>query len=114
MVLLRSLALLASTGLSCAFVSIRTPQAQFSRGANDSLILPSIDAYIHEILEASGSPGGLGVAVVSKSADGGWTVETKGYGNATSNGTTVDDRTVFAIGSNSKVRWNILPHGCKC
>ncbi|KIY70088.1 beta-lactamase/transpeptidase-like protein [Cylindrobasidium torrendii FP15055 ss-10] len=103
MILPWSLALLASVRLSRALISIRTPQAQISRATNDSLILPSIDEYIHEVLEASGSPGGLGVAVVSKSTDGTWSVETKGYGNATSNGTSVDDNTVFAIGSNSKL-----------
>lgn len=44
------------------------------------------------------------MSVVSLGEEGAWTVESKGYGNALSDGTPVDDDTMFAIGSNSKVR----------
>ncbi|KAJ6462270.1 beta-lactamase/transpeptidase-like protein [Mycena vitilis] len=72
--------------------------------ANNSAILsPNIDAFIANTLAEWNSPGGISVAIVRMDGNGGWLVETKGYGNATVNGTKVTPDTIFAIGSNSKL-----------
>lgn len=62
------------------------------------------DAFIEKLLSEWGSPGGVAVAVVQRDDQGNWTVETKGYGVATANGSLVTDKTLFAVGSTSKVR----------
>lgn len=67
------------------------------------VLTPEIDAFINGLLSDWSSPGGLSVAVVRKAANGTWDVETKGYGLAKADGTNVTDRTLFSIGSNSKV-----------
>ncbi|KAJ7662524.1 beta-lactamase/transpeptidase-like protein [Mycena polygramma] len=79
--------------------------------ANNSAILsPKIDAFITNTLAEWNSPGGISVAVVRMDGNGGWLVETKGYGNATVNGTKVTPDTIFAIGSNSKL-FDVLATG---
>lgn len=62
-----------------------------------------LDSAILDILKEFKTPGGVGVAVVSKTAQGTWQLESKGYGNATIRGDQVTADTLFAIGSNSKV-----------
>ncbi|KAG6886938.1 hypothetical protein C0995_003070 [Termitomyces sp. Mi166 len=61
------------------------------------------DAFIEKVLSDWGSPGGVGIAVVRRDGQDNWTVETKGYGVATANGSQVTEKTLFAIGSNSKL-----------
>ncbi|TFK70847.1 beta-lactamase/transpeptidase-like protein [Pluteus cervinus] len=64
---------------------------------------PAVDDFIGKILSDWGSSGGVAIAVVRMDAEGNWTVEKKGYGNATLNGTKVTEDTRFGIGSNSKL-----------
>ncbi|KAG5643819.1 hypothetical protein DXG03_009596 [Asterophora parasitica] len=62
------------------------------------------DKFINDLLAEWNSPAGLSVAVVRKDEQGQWNVETKGYGVATlANKTQVTEKTLFAIGSNSKL-----------
>ncbi|KAL4255394.1 hypothetical protein AB1N83_013511, partial [Pleurotus pulmonarius] len=62
-----------------------------------------IDAFINDLLSDWHSPGGVSVAVVRKTGNDTWNVETKGYGVAKADGTKVTEQTLFAIGSNSKL-----------
>jgi hypothetical protein len=76
--------------------------------SSSQVLTPEIDSFIADILQQWNSPGGLSVAVVRQNEDGngtanGWQIETKGYGIAREDGTKVDERTLFAVGSNSKV-----------
>ncbi|KAG6885226.1 hypothetical protein C0993_004633, partial [Termitomyces sp. T159_Od127] len=61
------------------------------------------DLFIEKVLSEWGSPGGLAIAIVQRDDQGKWTIETKGYGIATANGSQVTDKTLFAMGSTSKV-----------
>ncbi|KAK0458282.1 beta-lactamase/transpeptidase-like protein [Desarmillaria tabescens] len=89
----------------------RTPkQASFQVQAENRLLSPDIDDLIEAVLADWKSPGGLGVAVVKGDDEGGWQVETKGYGYATLNGSKVSEDTLFCIGSNSKL-FNVLATG---
>ncbi|KIK66161.1 hypothetical protein GYMLUDRAFT_55999 [Collybiopsis luxurians FD-317 M1] len=63
----------------------------------------AVDEFIQDILREWKSPGGLSIALVRRDDSGAWTVETKGYGTAKSDGTKVDENTLFAIASNSKL-----------
>lgn len=67
------------------------------------VLTPKVGEFIEGILANWNSPGGVGIAVVQKNEDGSWNVETKGYGIAKADGSKVDEDTLFAIGSNSKV-----------
>ncbi|GLB40046.1 putative beta-lactamase [Lyophyllum shimeji] len=54
---------------------------------------------------------GLGIAVVRGDGQGNWSVETKGYGIATANGSRVTENTLFPIGSNSKpLDFDLMSH----
>ncbi|KAJ7337586.1 hypothetical protein DFH08DRAFT_659092, partial [Mycena albidolilacea] len=66
------------------------------------LLNARVDTAISSILKDFKTPGGVAVAVVQKSQDSSWRVETKGYGLAKVNGTRVTDNTLFGIGSNLK------------
>ncbi|TRM62338.1 beta-lactamase/transpeptidase-like protein [Schizophyllum amplum] len=89
----------------CLALSAGASQAPFSsdirHGAPD-VLNSKTDAFIQRIMHDWQTPAGLAVAVV-RLIDGQWHTETKGYGNATLNGTAVDENTLFAIGSNSKL-----------
>ncbi|KAF9463773.1 beta-lactamase/transpeptidase-like protein [Collybia nuda] len=75
-----------------------------------SVLTPDTDAFINSILADWETPGGAAVAVVRKTPQGGWNVETKGYGTATINGSKITENTRFAIASNSKL-FDILSVG---
>ncbi|KAJ7453772.1 beta-lactamase/transpeptidase-like protein [Mycena latifolia] len=77
---------------------------------NSTILSPKIDAFINNILTEWNSPGGASVAVVRKDGQGGWLVETKGYGVATADGSKVTPDTIFSIGSNSKL-FDVLATG---
>ncbi|KAF8884173.1 beta-lactamase/transpeptidase-like protein [Infundibulicybe gibba] len=62
-----------------------------------------MDTFINQVLADWNSPGGAAVGVVRQLPQGSWNIETKGYGLAKADGTNVDERTLFAIGSNSKL-----------
>ncbi|CAK5274082.1 unnamed protein product [Mycena citricolor] len=62
-----------------------------------------VDAIITGMLRDFNTPGGAGIAVVHKAADGQWVMESKGYGNATTAGQAATQDTLFPIGSNSKL-----------
>ncbi|KAG5634599.1 hypothetical protein H0H81_001413 [Sphagnurus paluster] len=62
------------------------------------------DAFINDLLARWKSPGGVSVAVVRMDDQGGWNVETKGYGVATlADGSRMTENTILPIGSNSKL-----------
>jgi CubicO group peptidase (beta-lactamase class C family) len=67
------------------------------------LITREIDSWISNLLKEWNTPAGLSVAVVKQNDDEEWIIETKGYGRAKEDGTTVDENTMFCIASNSKV-----------
>ncbi|KAJ7636291.1 hypothetical protein FB45DRAFT_704707, partial [Roridomyces roridus] len=66
------------------------------------ILSPAIDSFISQTLKEWNSPGGMAVAVVRADGQGGWSVETKGYGVASANGSKITPDTIFPIGSNSK------------
>ncbi|KAJ7118448.1 beta-lactamase/transpeptidase-like protein [Mycena crocata] len=68
------------------------------------ILNPAVNAAIQRILKDFNCPGGVGVAVVHKSEQGSWVVETKGYGIAKADGTKATSDTLFAIGSNSQTK----------
>ena len=73
-------------------------------GTDGPILNSNISAFINKLLTEYESPGGIGVAVVGKTPNGTWNVETKGYGIATlANSSNVTENTLFPIGSNSKV-----------
>ncbi|KAJ7348606.1 beta-lactamase/transpeptidase-like protein [Mycena albidolilacea] len=77
---------------------------------NSTILSPTIDTFINNLLTEWKTPGGVGVAVVRMSAEGRWLVETKGYGVAKADGTSVTPDTIFSLGSNSKL-FDILATG---
>jgi CubicO group peptidase (beta-lactamase class C family) len=75
----------------------------FATALNTGTILTSdIDTFVADILHEWNSPAGVAVAVVRQDGQGGWAIETKGYGTAKSDGTKVTPDTLFSIGSESK------------
>ncbi|KAJ7730392.1 beta-lactamase/transpeptidase-like protein [Mycena maculata] len=89
-----------------------TPLLYFAtaQAINGTVLNSDIDSFIANVLADWNSPAGLAVAVVRQDGQGGWTVETKGYGNAKADGTKVTPDTLFSIGSESKL-FNILATG---
>ncbi|KAJ7912362.1 beta-lactamase/transpeptidase-like protein [Mycena leptocephala] len=77
---------------------------------NSTILSPTIDTFINNLLAEWKTPGGVGVSVVRMNAEGGWLVETKGYGVAKADGTSVTPDTIFSLGSNSKL-FDILATG---
>ncbi|TRM58482.1 beta-lactamase/transpeptidase-like protein [Schizophyllum amplum] len=59
--------------------------------------------FILDTINEWNSPGGVAVAFVRELNDGGWQVETQGYGRAKEDDAPVDENTLFAIASNSKL-----------
>ncbi|CAK5272059.1 unnamed protein product [Mycena citricolor] len=90
-----------------AFLALLSALAGLTRAA---VLTPDVDAYIENVLSSWNSPAGAAVAVVQLDPQGGWSVETKGYGVAQANGSKVTPETVFSIGSNSKL-FDILATG---
>ncbi|KAF7373511.1 Beta-lactamase domain-containing protein [Mycena sanguinolenta] len=70
---------------------------------NGTILTPEIDTFVANILADWNSSAGVAVAVVRQDGQGGWLVETKGYGTAKADGTPVTPDTLFAIGSESKL-----------
>ncbi|KAF9043852.1 beta-lactamase/transpeptidase-like protein, partial [Hymenopellis radicata] len=65
---------------------------------------PTADKFIRSVLSEWNTPGGVAVAVVQRdSLSGEWRVETKGYGNASLDGTPMTEDSLFGIASNSKL-----------
>ncbi len=77
--------------------------AQYTETNDPLVVTPAIDTFINSILTDWGVPGGLSIAVVKKTGESSWNVETKGYGNAKSDKSHVTSNTLFNIASNSKV-----------
>ncbi|KAJ7281516.1 beta-lactamase/transpeptidase-like protein [Mycena rebaudengoi] len=112
-----SRSLLLSFAFSCIATAVVAPSPNFDSqqplyiSKEAPVLTPRIDAAIADILQAFQVPGGVGVAVVRKDAHGSWVLESKGYGNASSDGQKkVTADTLFAIGSNSKL-FDILATG---
>ncbi|KAF7366888.1 Beta-lactamase class penicillin binding protein [Mycena sanguinolenta] len=105
---------LQSVVLICAAPWPNAEQQHFSAGDDSpdrsNLLNARMDAAINAILKDFNTPGGVSVAVVQKSQNSGWAVETKGYGFAKVDGTRVTEDTMFGIGSNSKL-FDILATG---
>ncbi|KAJ7240881.1 beta-lactamase/transpeptidase-like protein [Mycena rebaudengoi] len=95
--------------LSLSFSCLATASVALGFDSHQSLsistiLTPKIDAAIADILRAFQVPGGVAVAVIQKDAHGSSVLESKGYGNASSDGhKKVTADTLFAIGSNSKL-----------
>ncbi|KAF8884175.1 beta-lactamase/transpeptidase-like protein [Infundibulicybe gibba] len=68
-----------------------------------TILNDGMDTFINGVLADWNSPGGAAVGVVRQLPQGSWSIETKGYGLAKADGTKVDERTLFSIGSNSKL-----------
>ncbi|KAL4262563.1 Beta-lactamase-related domain-containing protein [Pleurotus pulmonarius] len=77
--------------------------AQYTETNDPLVVTPAIDTFINSILTDWGVPGGLSIAVVKKTGESSWNVETKGYGNAKSDKSHVTSNTLFNIASNSKL-----------
>ncbi|KAJ6529142.1 beta-lactamase/transpeptidase-like protein [Mycena vulgaris] len=99
-------------GLAAAAVAGLGPQHPFrlSDSADAPVLSAKLDAAILDILKEFKTAGGVGVAVVRKTPQGMWKLESKGYGNATLDGGKVTADTLFAIGSNSKL-FDVLATG---
>ncbi|KAF8884177.1 beta-lactamase/transpeptidase-like protein [Infundibulicybe gibba] len=69
----------------------------------NSILDAEMETFVNQILTEWNSPGGISIAVVRKSSQGSWNVEAQGYGIAKADGTKVNEKTLFAIGSNSKL-----------
>ncbi|KAI5886361.1 beta-lactamase/transpeptidase-like protein [Schizophyllum commune H4-8] len=63
----------------------------------------SIEQFVLDTISEWNSPGGVAVAFVQQLENGEWQVETQGYGRAKVDGSAVDESTLFAIASNSKL-----------
>ncbi|KAJ6463412.1 beta-lactamase/transpeptidase-like protein, partial [Mycena sanguinolenta] len=70
---------------------------------NGTVLTPEIDTFVANILADWNSSAGVAVTVVRQDGQGGWIVETKGYGTAKADGTPVTPDTLFSIGSESKL-----------
>ncbi|KAK0458256.1 beta-lactamase/transpeptidase-like protein [Desarmillaria tabescens] len=91
----------------CALASTQQNPLFLTR---NPVLSPRVDAFISDILAEWNTPGGVSVAVVKKDSDGTWTVETKGYGNASVDGRQMTEDSLFYIASNSKL-FNIIATG---
>ncbi|KAJ6609281.1 beta-lactamase/transpeptidase-like protein [Mycena sp. CBHHK59/15] len=96
-------------GLLC-FNSLASATTNSIRSNNTQILTPEVDAFINNILADWNSAGGAGVAVVRMDGQGGWLIETKGYGVAKVDGTKINPDTIFPMGSNSKL-FDILATG---
>lgn len=94
---------LLSLAIGLLYLGIFAEAADNATQSNDTLILtPQVDAFINNVLADWNTAGGAGVAVVRMDGNGGWLIETKGYGAAKADGTKVNPDTIFSLGSNSK------------
>ncbi|KAJ7586977.1 beta-lactamase/transpeptidase-like protein [Mycena floridula] len=79
----------------------RAQQATFS--SSSRILTAEIDDFIRDVLDDWNSVAGISVAVVRKQNDGSFATETKGYGVAQRDGSSVTADTLFCIASNSKL-----------
>ncbi|KAJ7487901.1 beta-lactamase/transpeptidase-like protein [Mycena latifolia] len=105
----RVLLLVSFSGLAAA-AAVSDFQQPLYLPENAPVLNARLDAAILDILHEYKTPGGVGVAVVRKTPEGTWKLESKGYGNATVDGAKVTADTLFAIGSNSKL-FDVLATG---
>ncbi|KAK0186837.1 beta-lactamase/transpeptidase-like protein [Armillaria mellea] len=91
----------------CAWASAEQTPLFLTR---NPVLSPRVDAFISDVLTEWNTPGGVSVAVVKKNSDGTWTLETKGYGNASMDGQQMTEDSLFFIASNSKL-FNIIAAG---
>lgn len=75
----------------------------FAQSSDSNVLNSDFEAFMNQLLADWNSPGGAAVAVVRKTEQGTWNVETRGYGVAKGDGSKVNENTLFAIASNSKV-----------
>ncbi|KAJ7774038.1 beta-lactamase/transpeptidase-like protein [Mycena metata] len=101
--------LIPLTGLF-SFSLLASARVISKRANNTQILNPDVDAFITNLFTEWNSAAGAAVAVARRDAQGNWLVETKGYGAAKADGTKVDENTIFAIGSNSKL-FDVLATG---
>ncbi|RDB26831.1 Gigasin-6 [Hypsizygus marmoreus] len=89
--------------LCLLYASVGMFQLALSQATLSPILNDETGAFINQVLTEWGSPGGAGIAVVRRDAQGTWNVETKGYGIATANGSKITENSLFGIGSNSKL-----------
>ncbi|KAF8181390.1 beta-lactamase/transpeptidase-like protein [Mycena galopus ATCC 62051] len=85
-------------------------QQPISHADETAILSAHLETAIWDILKDFRIPGGVGVVMVRKTAQGTWQLESKGYGNATIHGDHVTADTPFPIGSNSKL-FDVLTTG---
>ncbi|KAJ6484471.1 beta-lactamase/transpeptidase-like protein [Mycena vitilis] len=95
--------LIPTVCVAAATDGVHAAQQPLSRPQQRPVLNAHLDDAILAILKEFKTPGGVGVAVVHKTAQGTWQLESKGYGNATAQGDKVIADTLFGIGSNSKL-----------
>jgi CubicO group peptidase (beta-lactamase class C family) len=88
----------------CSLSLLYASSIASAQRTQNALLNEEADAFINQVLKDFNSPGGAAVALVRRDDQGTWVVEKKGYGAATANGNKATENTLFAIGSNSKVR----------
>ncbi|TFK69244.1 beta-lactamase/transpeptidase-like protein [Pluteus cervinus] len=97
--------------VSCRQQPFSTQPSQLNRSdrVGDRILDEEISGFIQDTLSDWSSPGGVSVVVVRKtdsdsfSNEGGWIIETRGYGYADLAGTTpITEDSLFSIASNSK------------
>ena len=94
--------LAASTALG-ASLPLTGRAAQPSTAHERRVLDNGIDQFVLDTISEWNSPGGVAVAFVQQHENGEWQVERQGYGRAKVDGSAVDEDTLFAIASNSKV-----------
>ncbi|TRM58472.1 beta-lactamase/transpeptidase-like protein [Schizophyllum amplum] len=96
------LRLIALLSLICTALSALNP-SQDASSAAERVLDAGMEEFVLDTINEWSSPGGVAVAFVRELDDGGWQVETQGYGRAKEDDTLVDENTLFAIASNSKL-----------
>jgi CubicO group peptidase (beta-lactamase class C family) len=86
------------------FLAFPAPNEPPGAPGTRPILHDGIEDFVTQLLHEYKSPAGVGIAVVRMGDQGTWDVETRGYGNAKLDGTKVTEDTIFAVGSNSKVR----------
>ncbi|KAJ6627616.1 hypothetical protein B0H10DRAFT_1747767, partial [Mycena sp. CBHHK59/15] len=78
---------------------------------NTQILNSNIDAFINGVLADWNSAAGAAVAAVRMDGQGGWLIETKGYGIAKGDGTKVGPDTIFSLGGKFSLLFDILATG---
>ncbi|KAJ6563803.1 beta-lactamase/transpeptidase-like protein [Mycena capillaripes] len=106
----RSMFSVSLGAIAAAAVDTLDTRQPISLADETPILNARLETAIWDILREFKTPGGVGVALVRKTAQGTWQLESTGYGNATSHGDPITRDTLFPIGSNSKL-FDVLATG---